>query len=167
MPSKTKNIIFDNFKTINQLFHDDDTDFSYEQRLKFIENMCKYMHSSYKTQKMKGLYSLFKNTKQEKKSLYAQKILKEYMKYINEIFGKTHTEKETENKLFKKIHLNDIEETYNWLKCTLPDFEKIDLNSENALIYGEVQSGKTNNIFGVALMHLINKKPIIKNGIVM
>ena len=150
MKIKNANIFYDNFQIIEALFQEENS-ISLEERINIMEKMCKYMFDSYQTQKMKILYEFF--TKEANKNFYAKKMLEEYMNYVRELLGKINLK--SENIKNKKINENQIDETYRWLKHKLPDFDKIDLKSSNALIYGQVQSGKTENIFGIALMHIL------------
>ena len=159
-----QSIFFDHYDTINRIFNDKDEEFSeltLEERLIFIEKMCKYMYISYTTEKMKLLYESFLCVSKNEKSKYAQQILEEYMEFvlhIREISGKTN------KNYFSSCNLiitNEIKETYRWLCNKLPDFEKINFSCQNALIYGQVQSGKSEYIFGISIMHILSGGKVV------
>ncbi len=172
MNTNKENIFFDHYDTINRLFKGDNEDFSelsHTERLEIVKKMCKYMHDSYTTKKMESLYKSFTEASENEKGEFAHEILSEFMKYVNEILGKTNTKSEknknkTKNTKIPEKPKNIAEETYKWLCNKLPDFHNIDLLSENALIYGKVQSGKTENIFGVALMHILTGGKVVIVG---
>jgi hypothetical protein len=161
------NIFAENFETIKTMF-------SKSKRIDTIDGMAKCFINTCPTKKMKVLYDIYKKQKDvDGRTNYFQKMSKEYLSFMKTHRGGIVEIPKTEKKsgwfpFFKTspktLPLNEIELTYKWLCDKMGDFHKIDLDSPTSLLFGMVQSGKTQYIFGVVLMRVISGKPAIIIG---